>query len=132
MSPDTSIYSPQVNSKVTHEEYWLYSVLIRDRFARSAREQFVIRRELSASSLLVKGKQGSIKARIEEWQLNLEGLKEETAQAFLNRNREPAVLEENLDLPLPYALLSEEESGEIWDWRDQTTFAGEARDGWKV
>jgi len=131
MSAKSSIWMFPAHSEVTLEEYWLYSMIIMERFNRSAREQFVIRQELAASTPLVKGN-SSLDGRIHEWRSNLPGLTEETAHAFVQRSCEPALLGGYFDLPLPYSLLSEDESAEIWDWNDECTFSGHARDGWMI
>ena len=125
MSPASSIELYEAEADVSPEEYWLYTLIIMERFNRSAREQFVIRQELAASTLLLQG-------AINDMRWQLEGLKDETVLDFVKRNREPAKLEGNLAAPLPYALLSEDESSAIWDWEDESTLRGRPRDGWKV
>lgn len=113
------------------EDYAVYRAVLLQRFNKSERERFVIGQVLQAWSLRLHGKE-TVQSKILQWRLKLNGLAASTADDFVKKNFENSSLESKLELPVPYVLLTEAESTEIWSRPDKESLRGRAMDGWKI
>jgi hypothetical protein len=114
------------------EDYLIYKALLLQKFGNAKRGQFAIRENLKAFlSTRLRGEE-AIQSKLTQWRLKLRGLEDITANDFITKNAESCCMEHKLDLPLPYTLLSEVESGQIWNRPDKQSSRGKPFDGWKV
>lgn len=114
------------------EEYEIYRDVLLQKFNKPRRERFVIQKDLRAFGVLNLRRDETVRSKILHWRLKLKGLEAATADDFVKQIAGPACLEPKFELPLPYALLSESESTELWNRSDKESLRGRTFDGWKV
>ena len=113
------------------EDYVVYTAALLQKSTLKNRERFVVCEEMRVSSLEFILKEGP-QSIILHWRIELKGLEAVTAEDFISRNQHLSHLEQKLDLPLPYTLLTKSESNQIWNRADQQTMRHQPMDGWKV
>lgn len=113
------------------EDYAVYREILLQKFNNSRRERFVIGANLKASSLRLRGDE-TISSHVLHWRLKLKGLEASTADDFVAKNSQSSCLDQRLELPLPYTLLTEAESAEMWNRPDRQFLRGQPMDGWKI
>ena len=120
-----------MNASLEWEDYAVYRAVLLQKFNKPERERFVIRQVLQALGLRLHSKE-TVQSKILQWRLKLNGLEATTADDFVRKNVENSSLESKLELPLPYVLLTESESTEIWNRPDKESLRGRPMDGWKI
>ncbi len=113
------------------EDYAVYRAVLLQKFNNPELERFVISQVLQAWGLRLHGKE-AVQSKILQWRLKLSGLETATADDFVRKNVENSCLDSKLELPLPYFLLTESESTEIWNRPDKESLRGRPMDGWKI
>lgn len=114
-------YNASAQSRVQTEEYAVYSALV-ERMNRSEQIKLVVIKEETVSRTLDAG----FLTKNEKLSERLAPLVQQTLEDYIDKNREVHKLSIDLDIELPYKLLTKAEEIEIFKIRDKE------HDGWKI